>query len=154
MKKPTNVTRLDDAKALRAMGAPMNQPVIDIEISSQATKTIIAVHKATRAFGNAVVSWVKKQKEKRFAAKRSAKVIQTWNELDKALSQADKWIEKSRNEAEAIFVTEYIVGCRAICEQWDEILTVGGVFHVGEGGKTDAPWPIGKFPDQRLIHDY
>jgi hypothetical protein len=136
-----NIARLDDAKAFRAMGLPVYRPVVDF-LSPQAEKKIIAVHKATHAFGNAVLPWMKKQMKKR------AKVFQARRDLVRALSQARKWCEKTDNEAEAIAVAAIIEPCRLVWAQWDEIFTAlerGEVQHisVGEG----EPWPLGPFPE-------
>jgi len=63
----SNVTRLDDAKALRAMGIPLNTPVEDCELSRSADRRIAAVFKSTRAFGNAVLPWAQKQTAQRLS---------------------------------------------------------------------------------------
>ena len=134
----SNVTQLDDAKALRAMGVPLHTPLEDCELSRSAEKKIAAVFKATRAFGNAVPLWAQKQTGQRYAA-----VFRAWNKLDRALARA----KPEDEEPEAVAVALLTEPCRLVCAQWDDIfsgLESGEPLTIttGEG----APWPLGPFP--------
>jgi hypothetical protein len=136
--KQSNVIRLDDAKALRAMGLPLSTQVVDREFPPRATKKITAVLKATRAFGNAVQPWAQKQTSKRYAA-----AIRTWEKLERALARA---AEREDEEAESL-VAGFTEPCRLVCEQWDSIFTAlenGKQVHIA--GPEGAPWPLGPFP--------
>jgi hypothetical protein len=132
-----SVTRLDDAKALREMGLPLSTPVEDRELSRSAEKKIMAVFKATRAFGNAVLPWAQKQTGQRYAAVR-----RTRKELKRALAR----VEPKNEEPESVMVALFTEPCRLVCAQWDKILTTlengEAVTLTGEG----APWPLGPFP--------
>ena len=134
----SNVTQLDDAKALRAMGVPLHTPLEDCELSRSAEKKIAAVFKATRAFGNAVLPWAQKQTGQRYAA-----VLRARKELKHALAR----VEPRNEEPESVAVVLLIEPCRLICEQWDAIFAAlenGEPIKItaGEG----APWPLGPFP--------
>ena len=77
----SNVTRLDDAKALRAMGVPLNTPVEDCELSRSADRKIAAVFKSTRAFGNSVLPWAQKQTAQRLSIVGHGRNLSArWNE--------------------------------------------------------------------------
>ena len=137
-KRKSNVTRLDDAKALRAMGLPLDTRAEDQELSPRAEKKIIAVFKATRAFGDAVRPWAQKQTAKHYGA-----VSRTWEKLERALARA----EPEDEEPESAVVALFIEPCRLVCEQWYTIFTALAengepVRITGEG----APWPLGPFP--------
>jgi hypothetical protein len=134
----SKVTRLNDAKALRAMGVPLNTPVEDRELSRSAEKKIAAVFKATRAFGNAILPWAQKQTGQRYAAVR-----RTRRQLKRALAR----VEPKNEEPESIAVALLTEPCRLVCAQWDDISTAledGKPVKIttGEG----APWPLGPFP--------
>ena len=134
----SKVTRLNDAKALRAMGVPLNTPVEDRELSRSAEKKIAAVFKATRAFGNAILPWAQKQTGQRYAAVR-----RTRRQPKRALAR----VEPKNEEPESIAVALLTEPCRLVCAQWDDISTAledGKPVKIttGEG----APWPLGPFP--------
>src|SRR6516165_5673489 len=134
----SNVTQLDDAKALRAMGVPLHTPLEDCELSRSAEKKIAAVFKATRAFGNAILPWAQKQTGQRYAAVR-----RTRRQLKRALAR----VEPKNEEPESIAVALLTEPCRLVCAQWDDISTAledGKPVKIttGEG----APWPLGPFP--------
>jgi hypothetical protein len=123
----TNITRLGDAKAMRAMGAPLNTPMEDRRFSPRSEKKIYTVYKATSAFGDAVMAWVENQEDgKRFAA-----VCRTWDKLNDALTKAHsqpKWTEHPDGSGELVYVEAvavnvFIQPCGIVCSQWDEILT-------------------------------
>ena len=139
----SNVTRLDDAKALRAMGIPLNTPVEDCELSRSADRRIAAVFKSTRAFGNAVLPWAQKQ-----TAQRLSIIRRTRKKLKRALERAVPEDE----EPELVAVALIIEPCRLVCEQWDAIFTAlenGEPVRIqGEG----APWPLGPFPGNPHEH--
>jgi hypothetical protein len=133
----SNVTRLYDAKALRAMGVPLNTPLEDGELSRSAERKIAAVFKATRAFGNAVPQWAQKQTAQRLSVVRRIR-----KELKRALERA----EPEDEEPESVAVALFIEPCRLVCEQWDAIFTA---LESGEPVKIQgegAPWPLGPFP--------
>jgi len=89
-----NITRLDNAKAMRAMGAPLNTPVKDRKLSARSAKKIDAAARAINAFGDAVLSLVLKQDEKLYT-----RVWRAWDKLDKALA---------RSESEARFRLQFL----------------------------------------------
>jgi hypothetical protein len=146
----TNITRLGDAKAMRAMGAPLNTPVEDRRFSPRSEKKINTVYKATSVFGGAVMAWVENQEDgKRFAA-----VCRTWGKLHDVLARAHwqpKWTEHPDGSgelvnAETVGVNVFIQPCGIVCSQWDEILTAlenGEQYRVVIG---KFPWPLGPFP--------
>ena len=88
-----NFTRLSDARAMRAMGAPLNTPVEERKFSPRSRKKIDAVMGATNAFGEAILAWAKNLQDwKNFNA-----VCRAWNKLESALAKAytkPKWIEQ------------------------------------------------------------
>jgi hypothetical protein len=133
-----NVTRLDDAKALRAMGVPLNTQVEDGDLSPKAERKIADVFKATRAFGNAVLPWAQRQTAHRYAA-----VCRTWEKLELALARA----EPDNEESESVTVALLTEPCRLVCAQWEGIFTA---LEDGEAVKIttgeSAPWPLGPFP--------
>src|SRR6516165_1322491 len=110
----SNVTQLDDAKALRAMGVPLHTPLEDCELSRSAERKIAAVFKATRAFGNAVLPWAQKQTAQRFSRVRRATA-----RLERALAAA----ELENEEPEAVTVALLTEPCRLVRAQWDDIFT-------------------------------
>lgn len=69
------VTTLEHAKAMRAMGAPLNTRVKDRGLSPQSKKKIGAVYKATDKFGEAVLAWAAN-------ARRFASVCRAWGQCD------------------------------------------------------------------------
>ena len=134
----SNVTRLYHAKALCEMGVPINMPVEDCELSRSAERKIVAVFKATRALGNTILPWARKQTSQRYAA-----VLRTRNELKHALARVEPRNEKPESAAVVLLIEP----CRLICEQWDAIFAAlenGEPIKItaGEG----APWPLGPFP--------
>jgi hypothetical protein len=135
--RESNVTRLDDAKALRAMSLPLSTPVVDGELSPTAEKKVEDVFKAMRAFGVAVRPWAQNQTAKRYAAVR-----RTRKEFMRALARA----EPKNEEPESVAVAALTEPCRLIWEKWDDIcaaLESGERVRIqGEG----APWPFGPFP--------
>jgi hypothetical protein len=149
--QPGNVTHIDDAKALRAIGAPLDTPVEDRELSARSVAKINAARKTTNAFGKAVLHWIKTQDD----AKKFAAVCRAWERLADAVATATeraKWVArgKARELAnrEAVAVNAFIAPCAVICSQWDDILTAlkNGEPQRFEPG--EAPWPLGPFPEQ------
>jgi hypothetical protein len=137
------ITRLDDAKALRAMGVPLSTPVEDRELSRSAERKIAAVFKATRALGNAVLPLAQKQTGQRYAAVRRTRKV-----LKRALAR----VEPKNEDPDAVAVALFTEPCRLICEQWDDIFTAlenGQPIKIiaGEG----APWPLGPFPKGPIV---
>jgi hypothetical protein len=150
------ITRLDNAKAMRAMGMPLNTPVKERKLSPRAAKKIDTVMLATKKFGEAVERWAFKQNQKNYGA-----VCRTWEKLAIALDRAGsepRWIERPDGSsklanAEDVAVNVFIQPADIVCSQWDEILTAleNGEEHKIVVGK--APWPLGPFPkDEIIIH--
>ena len=139
----SKVTRLNDAKALRAMGVPLHTPVEDCELSRSAEKKIAAVFKATRAFSNAVLPWAQKQTGQRYAAVRRTR---------KGLKRALARVEPKNEGPESVAIALFIEPCRLVCMQWDEIFAAledgeATKITTGEG----APWPLGPFPKDPIV---
>jgi hypothetical protein len=145
-----NITRLDNAKAMRAMGAPLNTPVKERKLSARSAKKIDAAARAINAFGDAVLSLVLKQDEKLYT-----RVWRAWDKLDKALARSEsepKWIKQPNGDSkllnpEAMIVHAFTEPMRIICNQWGEILD-----HLENGQELkitygQGPWPLGPPPD-------
>jgi hypothetical protein len=150
-----NITRLDNAKAMRAMGAPLNTPVEERRFSPRAAKKIDDVMLATKKFGKAVERWVK-QNQKNYKA-----VWRAWEKLAIALDRAGsepRWIEQPDGSselanAEDMAVNVFIRSFDIVCSQWDEILTALENGEEQEIIVGKAPWPLGPFPkDDIVIH--
>ena len=150
-----NITRLDDAKALRAAGIPLSTPTEHREFSPKNKKKIDAVRKATGVFGKAVLRWlVKQSKSKKHDKKTHAAVYRTWGNLSGTLQEAyveAEWVEqpdgsRELRNAEAVAVWAFVAPCGLVCGQWAEILAAledGEEQHVAFG---QGPWPLGPFP--------
>ena len=143
-----NITRLDNAKAMRAMGVPLNTPVEERKLSPRAAKKVDAVMLATKKFDKAVERRAFKQNQKNYEAVRQA-----WEKLAIALDRAG--YEKDSSElanAEDMAVNVFIRPSDIVCSQWDEILTAlenGEELKIVAG---EAPWPLGPFPKDIVIH--
>lgn len=166
----TNITRLDHAKALRALGLPLDTAVVDHEPSARSKKNIDAVFKATRAFGDAVLRWKESQgviktssvsspaKVARMAAVLQARnfvaVCRKWEKLFVAIARVNaqrRWVDwrddREAANVEANTIAVILKPCAVVCRQWDEILTAlenGEAREFTPAGR--APWPLGPFP--------
>src|SRR5262245_31638492 len=111
-----DITRLENAKAMRAMGMPLDTKVIEKKLSAAANKKLLAVYKATAALGNAVARWALKQTRRNYSA-----VCRALDDLYLALRRVDKWIDAS-NDPEAIAVAGFIHPHILVHDQWTDIL--------------------------------
>jgi hypothetical protein len=151
-----NITRLEDAKALREMGMPLNLPVEWREFSPQSKKKIDAVAKLAAAFGKAVLKWVLNQNEKTAAA-----VWRSWGKLDKAVTETytePEWVEQSDDgsremvNTEAVAVASFVAPFAVIRSQWEEILAALEDGEPVDLKMDEGPWPLGPFPGRVTLH--
>ena len=143
-----NITRLDVAKELRAVGLPLNTTVEDCEFSPQAEKKLIAALKATKVFGDAVVTWIENLDDER----RYTTVCRRWEKLYDALTRAHAR-PKAREtvNSEAIVLAKFVEPYVVVCSQWGKLLTA-----LANGKKRrvvigKAPWPLGPWPEYNRV---